>query len=362
MQAMPVTVVMPKTPGNAAQAAGSGNEGAAAEGVDFSALLMAQIKDGQRIDAKVEVLLDAEAVEPALAGAEEQQDPGSLPGVDAALNGSLLPLAGVFIPLPSTVARQQPEPPVLLSAASGKKLEGVKGDSDVVAQFDKEHSGTDAALLDPGRVAEFAVDGKNLPQNRVERNADNTNLPALPAESRHIPEIPATAMSAMMAANHAPVSEAKPLPLSPATLQTPVGTAGWGDALGQKVVWMAGQQTQVAELHLNPPHLGPMEVRLSVSNDQISALFVSHQPAVREALEAAMPRLREMFADSGMTLGNATVSSDSLPQQQPSGHEGQSGSSRQPSFSAVDNMLPSLNMGGVMPLRHDGSGMVDLFA
>lgn len=362
MQATPVTAVMPNNPGKAAQAAGSGNAGAAAEDVDFSALLMAQIKDGQGIDAEVEVLLDAEVAESALTDVAAQQDPGSLPGGEAALNDSLLPLAGIFIPLPATV-EQQPGSPVLPAAASGKRLEGVRSGPDVVAQFDKEHPGTNAASLgDSGRVAEFAVNGKMLPQNRAEKNADNLNLPALSAESRHMPEIPANALPAMLVANHASVIETKPLPLPTATLQAPVGTAGWGDALGQKVVWMAGQQTQVAELHLNPPHLGPMEVRLSVSNDQVSALFVSHQPAVREAIEAAMPRLREMFADSGMTLGNATVGSDSLPQQQPSGHEGQSGSSRQPDFSAMGNMLPSLNRGGVISLRHDGSGMVDLFA
>ncbi|PWB55339.1 MAG: hypothetical protein C3F18_05805 [Nitrosomonadales bacterium] len=360
MQAMPVTAAMPN--GKAAQSAGSGNEGAAAEGVDFSALLMAQIRDGRGVEAEAEVLPDAEATESVLADVAAQPDPGSLPVGEAALDGGLLPPPGIFIPLQAAVA-QQPGSPVLPAAASGKKLEGVVSGPNVIAQFDEERPRTSAASLeDSGRVADFAVNGKTLPLSGAEKNADSQNPPALSAESGRIPEIPGNAMPAAMAASHAPAAEAKPLTLPPATLQAPVGTTGWGDALGQKVVWMAGQQTQVAELHLNPPHLGPMEVRLSVSNDQVSALFVSHQPAVREAIEAAMPRLREMFADSGMTLGNATVSSDSLPQQQPSGHEGRPGSSRQPEFSAMGNMLPPLNMGGVISLRHDGSGMVDLFA
>jgi len=146
-------------------------------------------------------------------------------------------------------------------------------------------------------------------------------------------------------------------------VQALIGSAGWGDAMGQKVVWMASQQQQVAELHLNPPHLGPMEVRLTINNDQVTALFVSHQPAVREAIEAAMPRLREMFADSGMMLGNAMVSSDSLPQQQASGQDDQtSGSLRRPDYPfAVDGSAPG-SMRGVLPLRGDGRGLVDLFA
>ncbi|MDP3689211.1 MAG: flagellar hook-length control protein FliK, partial [Sulfurimicrobium sp.] len=107
--------------------------------------------------------------------------------------------------------------------------------------------------------------------------------------------------------------------------------------------------------------LGPMEVRLSVNNDQITAIFVSHHPAVRDAIEDALPRLREMLADSGLSLGSATVSSDSLPQQQSSGREGSSGSSRSSDFSGIGNMHSSLIAGGGVSLRA-GSGMVDLFA
>ncbi|MDP2785925.1 MAG: flagellar hook-length control protein FliK, partial [Sulfurimicrobium sp.] len=145
-------------------------------------------------------------------------------------------------------------------------------------------------------------------------------------------------------------------------VQPPVGASGWGDALGQKIVWMAGQHQQVAELHLNPPNLGPMEVRLTINNDQVSALFVSHQPAVREAIEAAMPRLREMFADSGMMLGNATVSSDSLPQHQNPGRERPSGSESRSDSPLVEGYSMPLTSRGTMPLHGDGRGLVDLFA
>lgn len=95
-----------------------------------------------------------------------------------------------------------------------------------------------------------------------------------------------------------------------------VGTAEWGGAMGDKVVWMASQNHQVAELHLNPPHLGPLEVRLTINNDQASALFVSHHSAVREAIETALPRLREMLADNGIMLGDVSVGAESFNQQQ----------------------------------------------
>ncbi|MBY0238258.1 MAG: flagellar hook-length control protein FliK, partial [Burkholderiaceae bacterium] len=95
-----------------------------------------------------------------------------------------------------------------------------------------------------------------------------------------------------------------------------VGTTAWDQQLGQKVVWMVAGGEQSASLTLNPPDLGPMQVVLNISNDQASASFTAAQPEVREALEAALPRLREMMSEAGIELGSATVSADTAGQQQ----------------------------------------------
>jgi flagellar hook-length control protein FliK len=94
-------------------------------------------------------------------------------------------------------------------------------------------------------------------------------------------------------------------------VKTPVGARGWDGEVGDKLVWMVNRQEQRAELVLNPPQLGRVEVSLSMNGDQTTAQFVSTNPAVREALEAALPRLREMFADAGMSLGQAQVGAES---------------------------------------------------
>ena len=98
------------------------------------------------------------------------------------------------------------------------------------------------------------------------------------------------------------------------TLGPRLGSADWNDALGQKIIWMVSQQQQIAELSLNPPGLGPLQIVLSVNNDQASAMFVSQNADVRQTLEAALPRLKEMMADSGISLGSTTISSDSSQQ------------------------------------------------
>ena len=106
-----------------------------------------------------------------------------------------------------------------------------------------------------------------------------------------------------------------------------LGDAGWDNALGQKVLWMVSQQQQVAELTLNPPDLGPLQVVLSISNDEASATFVSQHADVRQALEAALPRLKEMMAESGITLNSATVSQEGARQQSGFDQQNHSGGS-----------------------------------
>ena len=94
-----------------------------------------------------------------------------------------------------------------------------------------------------------------------------------------------------------------------------VGTPAWDQALGQKIVWMVGGATQTASISLNPPDLGPLQVVLNVTNDQANATFIAAQPEVRLAIEAAMPKLREMMSDAGIQLGQANVSADTSSQQ-----------------------------------------------
>lgn len=95
------------------------------------------------------------------------------------------------------------------------------------------------------------------------------------------------------------------------SLATPLTHPAWGDEFSQKITWMATQHTQSAELHLNPPQLGPLDVVLKMNGDQATAMFTSPHAAVREAIEQALPKLREMLADNGIMLGNAMVSDHS---------------------------------------------------
>lgn len=104
-----------------------------------------------------------------------------------------------------------------------------------------------------------------------------------------------------------------PRPAAAASPPLPVafGEPGWGEALASRVVWQTGGGTQHASLRLDPPELGPVEVRVSVKHDQAHVQFSAQHGVVREAIEDAIPRLRELLAQSGLNLADVNVSQHS---------------------------------------------------
>jgi flagellar hook-length control protein FliK len=86
------------------------------------------------------------------------------------------------------------------------------------------------------------------------------------------------------------------------------GQAGWSEALSERIVWAGNQRLQTATLQLDPPELGALQVKLHVSVDQqVSVSFSSPHAHVRDAVEQSVPRLREMLAEQGLSLGEAQV-------------------------------------------------------
>ncbi len=90
-------------------------------------------------------------------------------------------------------------------------------------------------------------------------------------------------------------------------VEIPVGQPGWDKAVGERIQWMIGRNIQNVEMKLTPPNLGPLEIRISVQNDQASVSFITTQAPTREALEAAIPRLREMLGEANLNLADVDV-------------------------------------------------------
>lgn len=145
-----------------------------------------------------------------------------------------------------------------------------------------------------------------------------------------------------------------------ANLTIPPHNPAWGDMVGDRVQWMAAQNIQEAKIRLNPPELGLLEVRVHVGHDHHTSLsFSSPHSQVRDALETAVPRLREMFGESGLTLGDVNVSHHSM-----SGHD-QSGRENNPSAGGASSLGGNSQSAERLPetvLPVGGSGLLDLYA
>lgn len=91
------------------------------------------------------------------------------------------------------------------------------------------------------------------------------------------------------------------------TIPLPLNHPQWQEAFASRVAWQVKDGLQQVNVAINPPELGPIEVRMSLQDDKVSAQFVTAHHAVRQVIEDAMPRLREMLSQSGLNLADANV-------------------------------------------------------
>jgi flagellar hook-length control protein FliK len=198
--------------------------------------------------------------------------------------------------------------------------------------------GLPAAAIAAETTRSGKADGKNLPDALL--TADTS--PGTSQASAHA--TPHADFRAHLSAAHKPAAEM--------AVATPITHPGWADDVGHQITWLAENGNSRAELILTPPHLGRIEISLQIGSDLSSAQFISASPQVREALEQAMPRLREMLAGSGISLGEASVSDD--PRSGGQDTSGQRHGRGRADMGSADALAA--------PAARRGTSLVDLFA
>lgn len=114
--------------------------------------------------------------------------------------------------------------------------------------------------------------------------------------------------AAQTAAATSDVTYAGATPQSSDLIGTSVRDSAWGSQLSERVVMMAANQLKSAEIRLTPAELGPLRVQVAVDDGAAHVTFHSQHAVTRDAIEQALPRLREMLAETGLSLGQADVS------------------------------------------------------
>ena len=99
------------------------------------------------------------------------------------------------------------------------------------------------------------------------------------------------------------------------SVDVPVQDQRWQKAFSQRVVWSVGNN-QSAQLRIHPAELGRIDIQVNVENDKASVVFNTQHGTVKEAIELALPRLREMLSEQGIDLDNVDVNNGDINQQQ----------------------------------------------
>lgn len=225
------------------------------------------------------------------------------------------PLPGGFAQVLDSIRETDTRPPVLPAVLTET---GPASRAAEAAQLAAATSAGDAAA---SPAASEATPGAGLPWNPIQETPGHRNDAALRLQVTQPPDHPA-----------------------------------WAESVGNRITWMVGQKESTAELVLTPPQLGRVEVTLTTNGEHTHAQFVAATPAAREVLEQAMPRLREVLANAGITLTDSGVSTSNQ-----GGARGES--NRQDSPRQEASVPPTgASQARITPWLQRGQGLVDTFA
>ena len=135
----------------------------------------------------------------------------------------------------------------------------------------------------------------------------------------------------------------------------------WASELNNNVKFMINSRLQEAKIAVDPPELGPINVRISLQQNEVQVHFSAQHAQTRDALEYALPRLKEMLDGSGFSLADAGFSG-----QEQAGREAKPGSGGE-SYGHSETETDPLNSQGSESENDSlspwtGPGRVDYYA
>lgn len=281
-------------------------------------------------------------------------------------------LSALFAMLP----QQNPAAPAtaLVAASAGKNndetsaLSALLGGSSTQAKTTPGKA--EESMTAPGGTEDnkFAV---KTPAPAAQQAVDDAALPAATADKE--------SRDSAISNNAAPTVNATPA-LSSATVSTPVstqiatpvapqisaqlGSQEWQQAISQQVTLFTRQGQQSAELRLHPEDLGQIQITLKLDDNQAQLQMASPHGHVRAALEATLPTLRTALAESGIQLGQSSISSggENFAQQQQQSGQQQASRRSAGSFPGPVGEAESAAVPASIQRMASGNNAVDIFA
>jgi len=129
----------------------------------------------------------------------------------------------------------------------------------------------------------------------------------------------------------------------------------FAQGLSDRVSYMVDNGLNGAKLQVNPPQLGPIELRIAVTGGHAQVWMSTHSAVARDALEASSPKLREMLNSQGFGQVSVDISQRSFqdrstqPQayQRMAGGASGAGSSAAASIAATSSVAARASQGAL---------------
>lgn len=126
--------------------------------------------------------------------------------------------------------------------------------------------------------------------------------------------------------------------------------------LQERVSALLNINNKEAEIRLDPPEMGSMQIRIRSDAEQAQINFVVQNQQAKEALEQSMPRLREMLAQQGIELGESSIQQGNPEQQQEQSGQGQLAGNQQA------EEQPEVTAQSAETSRQQSSSSIDYYA
>ncbi|RUR05253.1 flagellar hook-length control protein FliK [Legionella sp. km772] len=93
-------------------------------------------------------------------------------------------------------------------------------------------------------------------------------------------------------------------------IPVPVNHPQWGDQFADHIAWLGNNDIKSAVIKIHPEDLGPIEINVKVVKDAASVNIISHSAQVRDVMDQAIPKLRDMMSAQGLNLAEVQISAD----------------------------------------------------
>lgn len=213
----------------------------------------------------------------------------------------------------------------LVAEAAQEKANDNKGNSGksfetTEAALKAQNSNTEAASQQQGEQSgEHSQQGEQQQSDFAELlNQSEVNTTERPRQSGQDSSIamstqPASASKVSAAQNTNALNQPKPTADVEAQINETIHTskANFAVAAHERVMLMSNNGVNFADIRLDPADLGKMQIKMTQDGDQVNVSFIVQQPHAKEALENALPKLKELLAEQGIELGEGAISQES---------------------------------------------------